>query len=254
MVIGDNIMLWGCVGLASGSILGLSGSGGAVVAIPILMTFGGYDVKEATGYGLLALSLAAAISWFFQRQSTHYPVTGMLIFFAAVIAFLSAPLKEMSPHWLITALLNLACSFGLYSLWVLRKPDDPGEKKSLSFQLKTATVGGMMTGLLNTMTGLGGGVFIIPWLTGVTRLRFEQAMACSLLTVAITAPVSAWRQGIANLGWGEWLALFVMVILASLSVKKILTFVPHHQAAIIRKLVFTGVIMVTMLRTLTEFL
>lgn len=126
MVSGDNIMLWGCVGLASGSILGLSGSGGAVIAIPILMTFGGYDVKEATGYGLLALSLAAAISWFVQRQNTHYPVTGVLILFAAVVAFLTAPLKGISPHWLIVTLLNLACGFGLYSLWVLRKPDDPG--------------------------------------------------------------------------------------------------------------------------------
>ena len=95
----------------------------------------------------------------------------MLILCAGTIAFLAAPLKTLSPHWLVSVLLNLTCAFSLYSLWVLRKPEDPGEKRPLPYQLKTASVGGMLTGFLSTMTGLGGGVVIIPWLTGITRFK-----------------------------------------------------------------------------------
>jgi hypothetical protein len=254
MIIENHVLLWTIVGGASGSVLGLAGTGGGVIAIPILMAFGGYDIKQASGYGLLALTAGAAISWFIQRKNTNYPLTCVLILCAAVVAFLSAPLKSLSPHWLVNVLLNLTCVFSLYSLWILRKPEDPGENRPLPYQLKTASVGGMMTGFLSTMTGLGGGVVIIPWLTGITRLRFEQAMACSLLTIAVTAPISAWRQDTFDLTWAEWLALACAIVVASLIVKKISSYIAPPHLILVRKLALTGVIFISMMRTLSALL
>lgn len=250
MIIENHVLLWAIVGGASGSVLGLAGTGGGVIAIPILMAFGGYDIKQASGYGLLALTVGAAISWFIQRKNTNYPLAGVLIICAGTVAFISAPLKGLSPHWLVNVLLNLTCLFSLYSLWVLRKPGDPGENRPLPYQLKTASVGGAITGLLSTMTGLGGGVVIIPWLTGISRLRFEQAMACSLLTIAVTAPISAWRQNTFYLTWGEWLALACAIAVAALIVKKITSYIPPPHLILIRKLALTGVIFIAMMRTL----
>lgn len=250
MLIESQVLLWIIVGCASGIVLGLSGTGGGVIAIPILMAFGGYDIKQASGYGLLALTLGAAISWFIQRKNTVYPLAGVLILCAGTVAFLTAPLKSMAPYWLVTILLNLTCAFSLYSLWILRRPEDPGENRPLPYQLKTASVGGAITGFLSTMTGLGGGVVIIPWLTGITRLRFEQAMACSLLTIAITAPISAWRQQTINLEWPEWVALGCSVAIASLMIKKLATYIPPAHLIFIRKMSLTCVILISMSRTL----
>lgn len=250
----DPILLWAIVGGASGIILGLAGTGGGIISIPILMIFGGYDIKEASAYGLLALAVGAALSWFIQRKNTLYPISAVLILFAGIVAFATAPLKTMAPHWVINVLLNLTCVFSLYSLWVLRKPEDPGEERPLSFRLKTATVGGMITGFLSTMTGLGGGVVIIPWLTGITRLRFEQAIACSLLTLAITAPVSAWRQGKIDLIWEEWLALAGGILVTSLIVQKLIAHTPALRLVLIRKFALTGVIFISMYRTLSTLL
>lgn len=250
MIIENHVLLWGLVGIASGFVLGLAGTGGGVIAIPILMAFGGYDIKEASGYGLLALTVGTTVSWFIQRKNTIYPLAGVLIFCAATFAFLTAPLKAISPHWLINALLNLTCLFSLYSLWVLRKPEDPGENRPLPYQLKTASLGGAITGCLSTMTGLGGGVVIIPWLTGITRIRFEKAMACSLLTIAVTAPISAWRQQTFNLGLGEWIALTVAIICASLLVKKLTSRISPPHLVLVRKLALTGVIFIAMMKTL----
>lgn len=250
MVIENHVYLWALVGMASGTVLGVAGTGGGVIAIPLLMAFGGYDIKEASGYGLLALTVGAAISWFIQRKNTSYPLAATLIVFAALVAFIAAPLKVISPHWLVNVLLNVTCLFSLYSLWVLRKPEDPGENFPLTYQLKTASIGGVMTGFLSTMTGLGGGVVIIPWLTGITRLRFEQAMACSLLTIAVTAPISAWRQDTFHLTVYEWCALGSTILLASLMIKKLLTYIPLPHLIIVRKLVLTAVICIAMMRTL----
>jgi hypothetical protein len=250
MIIENPILLWALVGAASGLVLGLAGTGGGVISIPILMTFGGYSIKEASGYGLLALTVGAAISWFIQRKNTVYPLVGVLIFCAAIFAFLTAPLKTISPHWLISVLLSLTCLFSLYSLWVLRKPEDPGENRPLSYQLKTASLGGAITGCLSTMTGLGGGVVIIPWLTGITRIRFENAMACSLLTIAVTAPISAWRQQTFYLGLGEWLALIGSIVCASLLMKKLTSYISPQQLILVRKLALTSVIFTTIMKTL----
>lgn len=249
-MIQDPILLWTIVGSASGAILGLAGTGGGIIAIPLLMLVGGYSVKEASAYGLLSLAVGAALSWFIRRKNTLYPVVVVLISFAGTVAYLFAPLKILSPTWLIVLLLNAACLFGLYSLWVLRKPDDPGEERSLSFRLKTATIGGIITGFLSTMTGLGGGVFIIPWLTGVTRLRFDQALSCSLLTIAITAPFTAMRQVDINLTLGEWLGLCGGILVTSFIVKKGASYIPTAHMTIVHKFALTGVILLSMARTL----
>lgn len=252
MIISDPVLLWGLVGVASGTVFGLAGSGGGIISIPILMIFGGYGIKDASGYGLISLMAGAFISWFIQRKNTNYPLTFVLIVCAAFVAFLSAPLKIMSPSWFIIMLLNITFVFSLYSLWVLRKPNDPGEERPRAYQVKTATVGGMITGFLSTMTGLGGGVVIIPWLTGITRISYEQAMACSLLTVAATAPFSAWRQDRFDLALTEWISLSIGILIMALIVKKASSYIEHDRMIFIRKMAMTGIILISMGRTLLE--
>lgn len=245
------ILLWTIVGAASGIVMGLAGTGGGVISIPILMTLGGYDVKEASGYGLLALTVGATLTWLVQRKHTIYSITAVLVVFSGTMAFLTAPLKAISPHWIVTSFLNLTCLFSLYSLWTPRKPEDRGEISPFFYRLKTASIGGIITGFLSTMTGLGGGVVIIPWLTSITRIRFENAMACSLLTIAITAPISAWRQKTVDLALQEWIALIISILVVSFITKKLLTHLPSAQLILVRKLTLTGVIFTAMIRTLS---
>ncbi len=249
-MIEDPMLLWAIVGGASGMILGLAGTGGGVIALPLLMTLGGYDVKTASAYGLLSLSVAAALNWMIRRHDTHYLIVAVLVLMAAPVAYVATPLKALSPEWVIVVLLNLTCLFSLYSLWVLRKAKDQGEVRPLSYQLKTATIGGIFTGFLSTMTGLGGGVVVIPWLTGITRLSFPQALACSLLTICLIAPFAASRQVDINLTPGAWMSLVGGVCLTAFLVKKVTSRIPAPTMTVINKLSLTIVTLCTMGRTL----
>ena len=249
-MIEDPLLLWAIVGGASGMILGLAGTGGGVIAIPLLMSLGGYDIKTASAYGLLSLSVGAILNWFIRRKNTLYPVAAVLILVAGAVAYLVVPLKIMAPEWVIICLLNIACLFSLYSLWILRKPEDLGEMRPLAYRLKTATVGGIMTGFLSTMTGLGGGVVIIPWLTGIVRLSFAQALACSLLTISVIAPFSAWRQIDIALTPGMWFSLIGGVCLASLLIKKVTSYIPPGHMTLIHKLSLTGVLCFSIYKTM----
>jgi uncharacterized membrane protein YfcA len=102
------------------------------------------------------------------------------------------------------------------------------------------------------MTGLGGGVVVISWLTGITRLRYDQALACSLLTIGTTASLSAWYQGKMDLSLENWMGLGVGVLLAALLVKKCVSFLQPFSMTLVRKLAFSGVILFSMGRTLAE--
>ncbi len=115
-MIQDPVLVWTIVGSASGAILGLAGTGGGIIAIPLLMMIGGYSVKDASAYGLLSLAVGAALSWIIRRKNTVYPVAAVLIIFAGAVAYLFVPLKTLSPPWVVIVLLNvflasIACGF-----------------------------------------------------------------------------------------------------------------------------------------------
>jgi uncharacterized protein len=61
---------------------------------------------------------------------------------------------------------------------------------------------GVLTGMLSGLLGVGGGIFMVPFLVLVVGLTQHQAQATSLLVVLPTAVVASWllhRRGVGNL-------------------------------------------------------
>lgn len=95
-------------------------------------------------------------------------------------------------------------------------------------------------------------MIILPWLTGITRLNLPQALACSLLTIAIISPFSAWRQLDIALTEGAWFSLIGGVCVTSLLIKKGTSYIPIFYMTVINKIALTCVICFSMSRTLWE--
>ncbi|MEB3703151.1 Sulfite exporter TauE/SafE family protein [Candidatus Bealeia paramacronuclearis] len=255
----DPWMLWAIVGLVSGCVLGLAGAGGGIIAIPILIYWGGYSVKAASGYGLLVISVGAILTWLPQRKYTNYSVVLILLVFSFLGSYISAPWKAASPDWALIILLNFASLFSLYSLWIMRLPAPTAlEKHTFLHSVSHSSLGGVLTGILSTMTGLGGGIIMVPWLTSINRLNLSRSVACSLLTIALSAPYSAYVQGYLNLPTPNLVALGAGALVASLTIKGLTASVDSNSAAhlldVLRKLTLTTVILISMVSTLIRLI
>lgn len=207
-------------GLIVGLILGLTGAGGSIFAVPLLMWVMGWTLPQAVPVALLAVAVSATFG-----TLQAWP-TGQVRYRAAmVIAFsglLTAPLGLFAAEWLPVALLSVLFS-AVILLAAVRLLLRTYQTPSSSTQALTAdsrpnevpapheplcqvrpetgrlrwtrpctlamTASGLSTGFLSGLLGVGGGFIIVPAIQAVSNLSFHAATATSLMAIALT---SAW--------------------------------------------------------------
>lgn len=181
---------WALIGSIVGTVLGLTGAGGAVIAVPLFIHLAGASLQDATVFSLVAVFISAVLGWIFQRKNTDVSV-GV---FTAVFSFLGSALtigfKQNSPLWLIQALFIGICTFSLLTIWKKKSASKSGLGRSMPMTAKRsllASVSGVFLGALTTMTGLGGGVVLVPWLSGPMKLPLNRAIATSLFTIVFAS-------------------------------------------------------------------
>ena len=220
------------LGVIVGLILGLTGAGGSVIAVPLLMWGMHWNLAQAAPTALLAVSAAAALGTFGAWRQ------GIVRYRAAFVMSISGLCLAPVGIWLGNALSNdilialFACVLVIVAVRILKSartspeeanivraglrhqqenPEDPVCTMSpLTGQLRwtrpcalAITASGMVTGLLSGMLGVGGGFVIVPALRAVTDLSFHSAVATSLMAIAITSAGTvtiAWMQGV-HLPW-----------------------------------------------------
>lgn len=198
-------------GLLVGFSLGLTGGGGSIFAVPLLVYGLAVPVHRAVVISLAAvggMALAGAVVQL--RRGAAEPRTGLLFGLAGIVgapcgAALSAYLP---PSWLLGgfALLMLGVAVRLWRQ-ANRRPDqaavvravaatpttggpacrrDPEGRLQLSSRCALVlVVAGAVTGLLAGLFGVGGGFLIVPALVLVAALPIQRAVATSLLVIVI---------------------------------------------------------------------
>ena len=189
-------------GLAIGGLLGLTGAGGGILAVPALMVSQGWTVAQAAPVGLLAVTLSALVGTF-EGLSKH-----IVRYRAALwIALISIPSARygvhlagiISPVWLTLAfsLVMLIIAYRIF----FNKVHDHGNALCkvnqttgrLIWNMKTAlSLGaiGLVAGLLTGLLGVGGGFVIVPALRKVTDLDMRSIIATSLMIIFLIGGVS----------------------------------------------------------------
>ena len=173
------------------------------------------------------------------------------MFGASVIgSYLSVPLKGILSD-LVTALFLSAISlFSLAMMW--KKKKVPDENKTL---VKAGTlleiVSGLILGILTTLTGLGGGVLLMPVLVGPFKLKQVRAVATSLLTIFLSSSASLILQ--VNKGFeipkvSSVLYLSAGIISAAFLLKLIIKKVQANHLEFSRKVVFTMIVILAMVK------
>lgn len=243
-------MIYLFCGVVIGVVMGLTGAGGALVAIPLFMHFLHMSLKEASVYSLVAVVIASLLNYLTQRHSTQYRTAFVIITGSAVGSYLTAPFKEALPSVSVAILLALVSSYALYSVWrpVTLKTEETNKIRE-SFGLSLGL--GVLLGALTTFTGLGGGVLMLPLFLALYRYSQSQAVATGLLAVGLSSLVSLLLQAMRGSNFEVKVELLFLVAGILGSVYLLRQFAEHLPEQVlhrVRQFVFTGVVILAMLK------
>ncbi len=233
-------MLWLFIGLTSGLVLGLTGAGGAIVSVPLFMHVLGKTFRESTILGLFATLFGAVFSWAIQRKETDVRKSLTFAAFALVGSKAFSLIKPHLPEGWIRGLFAYLCIHALWELWrkKRRKAKATVTDASASKMLVIYGLTGFGLGGLTVLTGLGGGVILIPALTNYFGMALTQAVPTTLLTVILSTMSSLlWQRGqwVGQVHTNELLGLAGGCILAAWGVRQILKHAPESFAQLLRR-------------------
>ncbi|MBY0573013.1 MAG: sulfite exporter TauE/SafE family protein [Undibacterium sp.] len=206
------------IGIAVGVIMGLTGAGGGMLAVPALVYSQAWTMQQAMPVALLAVSLGAligAIDGFRRRQVRYKAATLMALVGAPMTSLGVWVAKQMSQRALMLAFSVVLLVVAVRLISQVRRSQSASllenahavAKLNLStgrfhWDLKTASVisvigacAGFFTGLL----GVGGGFIIVPLLRYFSNLSMQSAAATSLMVISLVgsvAVVSAVSHGV----------------------------------------------------------
>jgi len=204
------------LGVIVGLVLGLTGAGGSVFAVPLLMFGLGWTLTEAVPVALIAVCAAAAFGTFAAWNVSYIRYRAALVM--AAVACLTAPLglslaDRLPETWLAAAFAAILVVVALRLIAQARA--HPAEARVVRASVvgdgkpsrgpmcqTSASTGrliwtrkcavvisgiGATTGFLSGMLGVGGGFVIVPALRAATVLSMHSAVATSLMAIALTS-------------------------------------------------------------------
>lgn len=193
-------------GALVGFSLGLTGGGGAIFAVPLLVYGLGVPAREAVGISLLTVG-ATSLVGFVQRarsRMVEFP-TGLLFALAGMIgAPVGAVLADRIPEAVLLgsfAVLMLVIAVRMWrkaadsaaSLPIIMDENagptcrrDPEGKLRLTSQCALLlSVIGLGAGVLSGLFGVGGGFIIVPALVMFSSMGIQRAIGTSLLVITL---------------------------------------------------------------------
>jgi uncharacterized membrane protein YfcA len=196
------------LGLAVGLILSLTGAGGAILSVPLLVFFLHMNIAQAAPIALLAIMLAASTGAILGLRAgiVRYKAASLI----AISGMLLSPLGIWSAQRLSNIVLTMFFAIVLMIVAIrmlhqashaLKKPElmeienlTPckldGSIGKLVWNVPCARAllfSGALAGFLSGLLGVGGGFIIVPALKKYTNLSIQSIVATSLAAIALVS-------------------------------------------------------------------
>jgi len=233
-------LIFALIGLIVGLLMGITGAGGAVIAIPLFQLLLGSTLKEATVLSLITVILGTGVNLINRLSDVKWKISLGLALSGSIANFLSRSLKEIMPEALIALLLVLIGIFSIWSVWKSQGIMEYSEEQK--FQPVKVIITGLMLGLVTTLTGLGGGVLLIPILLRIFNMIYEDALPTSLASIFLISLSSLIIQGNKTLelmNVNEFFFISAGAVIAFTTLTLTLKFLSNDQKLKLRKYVFT---------------
>jgi uncharacterized membrane protein YfcA len=194
-------------GAAIGAALGLTGTGGSILAVPTLVYLVGQDVHLAIGTSLAVVGGIAVEGVVEQRERVQWKA-GLLL--AACGVFGSIPGALLSPYVSSAVLLLLFSALTIAASISMLFSQRTDVELSKPAPLWIIFVVGVAIGFLTGFLGVGVGFLIVPAMVFAFACTMQAAIATSLLVIAVNSSVGlATRFAALSIDWGVVSAFLV---------------------------------------------
>ncbi|MGB4811632.1 MAG: sulfite exporter TauE/SafE family protein [Methylophilaceae bacterium] len=204
----DPIFICIVLGLFVGLVLGLTGAGGSIIAVPLLAFGLHLSMTKAAAIGLLAVMLAATVGAIqgFRAGIVRYKAATLIATLGVLLAPVGVWLALQLPNQVLSILFSMVLVYVAWRMWQqsakiieldIEKQApacavNPATSKlfwTASCTQKLIATGGLV-GFLSGLLGVGGGFVIVPTLTKVSNLEMRSIVATSLAVVALVSASS----------------------------------------------------------------
>ena len=202
-----------------GISLGLIGSGGSILTVPILVYIMGVNPILATAYSLFIVGTTAMVGGIQNAVKKNVDFKTVLVFGVPSIAAVYATrmwLLPLIPNELfsigtlsitkpIALMLLFAVVMMLASLSMIKtkKQEASTQENKLSYNYPMILLEGSIVGILTGLVGAGGGFLIIPALVLLAKMPMKLAVGTSLFVIAAKSLIGfiGDLQGHAEIDW-----------------------------------------------------
>ena len=191
--------------------MGLTGAGGGILAVPVLVAGMHWSMQQAAPVALIAVAAGAAVGAIdgFRHRLVRYKAAILMAICGIPVTRLGQYWAHLLPQYLLMggfALLMLAVSWRFYKQSKQTHLNSEEDALRLAFisnetgkfiwtpvaALVLAVIG-MLTGLMTGLLGVGGGFLIVPLMRRFTHLAVPGIVATSLFVITLVG-----SGGVAN--------------------------------------------------------
>lgn len=190
------------LGLLVGVVLALTGAGGGILTVPLLIFVVGLDLPQAAPIGLMAVGLAGWVGAVIGLRD------GIVRYKAAALMACCGVLLAPVGVWVAGRVAHdvLAVVFALVMFWVafraFRRPtSDDSNPRAVPCRLNpqtgrfhwtsrcaaTVAASGTVAGFLSGLLGVGGGFVLVPALSRFSDLPMRSVAATSLAVIGLVS-------------------------------------------------------------------
>lgn len=173
------------IGLILGSLLGLTGAGGSLVALPLLLNLH-LPMRDAIGVSLGAVGLSAMVGTIgrFRSGDIHWRTVLTLAITGVPGSWLGQLLGRYTNETYLIIAFCLLVLWSAQRMW--RQARLPARIEQQHRPAVLISIG-LLVGLLSGLLGVGGGFLIVPALLWFSPLSMLAATATSMAVIALVS-------------------------------------------------------------------
>lgn len=213
-----------------GISLGLIGSGGSILTVPVLVYIMLINPVDATAYSLFIVgitSLVGAFNYYRKglinfKAAAVFSLPALIAVFITRLYLLPAIPKEILSidDWVLTKPVFIMLLFALLMLLAAISMLKSSEKiaedcNEIKYNFIHITLEGLGVGVLTGLVGAGGGFLIIPALVIITKVPMKMAVGTSLVIIAVKSLIGFLGDlgGYTEIDWTVLIGFSILAII-----------------------------------------